>query len=61
MANERLTAEEFRDAIVAADEQAENASSFLAAIDELIVNERTYREELSALDFDDCEGGACKL
>jgi len=58
---ERLTAEEFRERVIEADEKATNASDFLAMIDDVIVCERQCREELAALDFSDCEGGACKL
>lgn len=62
MSNEqRLTAEEFRDAVILASENSAHGDDFLSNIDGIIRDELAHREELAAMDFNDCEGGACKL
>lgn len=63
MSNEqRLTAEEFRDAVM--DEYLTgdlDTSAFCVSIFSLCDIEADHRSELAAMDFNDCEGGACKL
>lgn len=71
MSNEqRLTAEEFREKIMAAYTKHFNGVAHICdqsvrdmaiACGAICASEKAHRDELAAMDFDDCEGGACKL
>lgn len=61
MANERLTAEEFREQIMELYANEHDLSQFATKALNVCVREQERASELAALDFDDCEGGACKL
>lgn len=61
MTDIRLTAEEFREQIMAEYKKKQPEYLFCVAIECICGFEEQCQEELAAMDFNDCADGACKL